>query len=122
MLTYSSFFSSLSAALEVASLDQEDDRLKRLMMEEEKDIFDYNPPRLMVEKSVDGSYQRYALSTLQQLRVLLRRTTSCTMRETVSEGNWSQGLFYRYFVIYRYYLPMFIPNFKIPFVVRCQLI
>uniref|UniRef100_A0ABK8FR17 ABC transporter domain-containing protein n=1 Tax=Anopheles gambiae TaxID=7165 RepID=A0ABK8FR17_ANOGA len=69
-------------ALEVASLDQEDDRLKRLMMEEEKDIFDYNPPRLMVEKSVDGSYQRYALSTLQQLRVLLRRTTSCTMRET----------------------------------------
>nr|XP_040234169.2 ATP-binding cassette sub-family G member 1-like [Anopheles coluzzii] len=69
-------------ALEVASLDQEDDRLKRLLMEEEKDIFDYNPPRLMVEKSVDGSYQRYALSTLQQLRVLLRRTTSCTMRET----------------------------------------
>uniref|UniRef100_A0A182PVA7 ABC transporter domain-containing protein n=1 Tax=Anopheles epiroticus TaxID=199890 RepID=A0A182PVA7_9DIPT len=69
-------------ALEVASLDQEDERLKRLMMEEEKDIFDYNPPRLMVEKSFDGSYQRYALSTLQQLGVLLRRTSSCTMRDS----------------------------------------
>ncbi|XP_053665626.1 ATP-binding cassette sub-family G member 1-like [Anopheles marshallii] len=69
-------------ALEVASLDQEDERLSRLMLEEEKDIFDYNPPRLMVEKSVDGSYQRYALSTLQQLGVLLRRTTRCTLRDS----------------------------------------
>ncbi|XP_049284750.1 ATP-binding cassette sub-family G member 1-like isoform X2 [Anopheles funestus] len=69
-------------ALEVASLDQEDERLKRLMMEEEKDIFDYSPPRLMVEKSVDGSYQRYALSTLQQLGVLLRRTSRCTLRDS----------------------------------------
>uniref|UniRef100_A0A182QMB8 ABC transporter domain-containing protein n=1 Tax=Anopheles farauti TaxID=69004 RepID=A0A182QMB8_9DIPT len=69
-------------ALEVASLDQEDERLKRLVMEEEKDIFSYNPSRLMVEKSYDGSYQRYALSTLQQLRVLLRRTTRCTLRDS----------------------------------------
>uniref|UniRef100_A0A182KB62 ABC transporter domain-containing protein n=1 Tax=Anopheles christyi TaxID=43041 RepID=A0A182KB62_9DIPT len=76
------FHNPADYALEVASLDQEDERLKRLMMEEEKDIFDYNPPRLMAEKSVDGSYQRYALSTLQQLCVLLRRTTSCTMRDT----------------------------------------
>ncbi|XP_035917816.1 ATP-binding cassette sub-family G member 1-like [Anopheles stephensi] len=69
-------------ALEVASLDQEDERLKRLIMEEERDIFDYKPPRLMVEKSVDGSYQRYALSTLQQLGVLLRRTARCTLRDS----------------------------------------
>ncbi|EAA14784.5 AGAP008945-PA, partial [Anopheles gambiae str. PEST] len=94
-------FSSLSAALEVASLDQEDDRLKRLMMEEEKDIFDYNPPRLMVEKSVDGSYQRYALSTLQQLRVLLRRTTSCTMRETSFQVNGFRIIFNTIFEILR---------------------
>ncbi|XP_050077297.1 ATP-binding cassette sub-family G member 1-like isoform X2 [Anopheles maculipalpis] len=69
-------------ALEVASLDQEDERLKRLIMEEEKDIFEYKPPRLMVEKSVEGSYQRYALSTLQQLGVLLKRTARCTLRDS----------------------------------------
>uniref|UniRef100_A0A182MKM6 ABC transporter domain-containing protein n=1 Tax=Anopheles culicifacies TaxID=139723 RepID=A0A182MKM6_9DIPT len=76
------FHNPADYALEVASLDQEDERLKRLMMEEEKDIFDYNPPKLMVEKSVDGSYQRYALSTLQQLGVLLRRTARCTLRDS----------------------------------------
>ncbi|XP_053673623.1 ATP-binding cassette sub-family G member 1-like [Anopheles nili] len=69
-------------ALEVASLDQEDKRLSRLVMEQEQDIFKSNPPQLAVEPSFDGGYQRYALTTLQQLRVLLRRTTRCTLRDS----------------------------------------
>uniref|UniRef100_A0A182IJD2 Uncharacterized protein n=1 Tax=Anopheles atroparvus TaxID=41427 RepID=A0A182IJD2_ANOAO len=69
-------------ALEVASLEQEDERLKRLMMEEEKDIFDYKPTRLATEKSVDESYQRYSLTTFQQLQLLLHRTAMCVVKDS----------------------------------------
>ncbi|XP_058056486.1 ATP-binding cassette sub-family G member 1-like [Anopheles bellator] len=71
-------------ALEVASLEQDDDRLRWLILEEEKDSFNDNPPvvPLTSEKSVDGSYQRYALTTRQQLAVLLRRAATCTLRDS----------------------------------------
>uniref|UniRef100_A0AAG5DL32 ABC transporter domain-containing protein n=1 Tax=Anopheles atroparvus TaxID=41427 RepID=A0AAG5DL32_ANOAO len=69
-------------ALEVASLEQEDERLERLMMEEEKDIFDYKPTRLATEKCVDESYQRYSLTTFQQLQLLLHRTAMCVVKDS----------------------------------------
>uniref|UniRef100_A0A182F511 Uncharacterized protein n=1 Tax=Anopheles albimanus TaxID=7167 RepID=A0A182F511_ANOAL len=75
------FYNPTDYALEVASLDQEDERLKRLMLAEEADSF-HGITRAAAEKSVDGSYQRYALSTRQQLMVLLRRTTTCTLRDS----------------------------------------
>ncbi|XP_058119705.1 ATP-binding cassette sub-family G member 4-like [Anopheles ziemanni] len=69
-------------ALDIASLDQEDDRLKRLMMDEEKDIFDYKFSILNRVKSVDETYQRYGLTTFQQLGVLLRRTALCVAKDS----------------------------------------
>ncbi|XP_058119693.1 ATP-binding cassette sub-family G member 1-like [Anopheles ziemanni] len=69
-------------ALDIASLDQEDDRLKRLMMDEEEDILDYQSSIVDHTKSVDESHERYSLTTFQQLGVLLRRTALCVAKDS----------------------------------------